>query len=427
MHDLTAEGAVSPWKRRGFELLWSAQTISEFGTQVTAVALPLTAIVVLHAGVAEMVVLSLAIRGPFVLSLLAGATVDRTRRRPVMIVADVGRALLIALVPLTYALGVLRLEIVYLVALATAILTVWFDVAYQSYLPSLVERDRLMASNSKIETTRSAALILGPGLGGLLVQLLRAPVALVVDAVSYAASAAFVLSIRSEEPAPAASAPLRSIFAEIVSGVRYVAGHPVLRVLLLGAMLALLAQGIQLTVLVLYLSTVLHLAPVVIGLVLAAAGPGALVGATVAPIVTRRLGLGPALAATLALYTASLVVVPLARDGSLGWIVLLMASQAGMAISYMLFAITVASLRQAIVPAPLLGRATGTARFLAFGAQPIGALLAGSLAGTVGVRGLLFAAAVIALLAPLAVLVSRVRGVRTFADAQSMSPLDASA
>src|SRR5689334_4573513 len=193
---------VGLWRHADFMKLWSGETISLFGSQVTALALPLTAVLVLKASPAEMGILGAVEFAPFLLlSLFAGVWVDRLRRRPIMILADLGRALLVFSIPAMFWLGQLRMEYLYLVGLLTGVLTVFFDVAYQSYLPSLVEREQLVEGNSKLEVSRSVAQIAGPGLAGALVQTISAPVAMLVDGLSFLASTFFLGLIRKPEPA----------------------------------------------------------------------------------------------------------------------------------------------------------------------------------------------------------------------------------
>jgi len=217
---------MSLWRHGDFMKLWSAQTISQFGSQITFLALPLAAIIILEASAFEVAVLGALEFAPWLLlSLPAGAWVDRMRRRPVLIAADVGRAVALASVPAAYAVDVLTLWQLYAVGFLTGCLTVFFDIAYQSYLPSLVERRQLAEGNSKLEISRSGAQLGGPGLAGALVDLVTAPVAILGDAISFLVSAFFLGTIRREESVerPIERTRLR---VEIVEGLRFVLGHP---------------------------------------------------------------------------------------------------------------------------------------------------------------------------------------------------------
>src|SRR5438105_11611746 len=189
------------WRHPEFVKLWTGQTISRFGSEISQLAIPLAAALVLDASPAQMGLLSAFEFAPFLLlSLFAGVWVDRVRRRPVLIVADIGRAVILGSIPVAAVLGVLRIEQLYVVGLLTGVLTVFFDVAYQAYLPVLVSREHLVEGNSKLEVSRSVAQILGPGVAGALVQIITAPFAVAIDAASFIASALCLLPIRSPEP-----------------------------------------------------------------------------------------------------------------------------------------------------------------------------------------------------------------------------------
>jgi hypothetical protein len=221
------------WGHRDFRKLWAGETVSLFGSEVSELALPLVAVLVLDADAGQMGLLAAARFAPFLMvTLPAGAWVDRRRRRPVLISSNLGRALLVGLVPLLAGLGLLRMGHLYAVAFAVGALTVLFDVAYQSYLPSLVKREQLVEGNSKLQASASAARVGGPGLGGLLVQLVGAPRALLLDAGSYVVSAASLLAIRNREPAPAAEGdgqPRTRLRQEIGEGLAVTYRNPVLR------------------------------------------------------------------------------------------------------------------------------------------------------------------------------------------------------
>ena len=195
------------WRRGDFLKLWSAQTISQFGSAVSQVAIPLVAVLTLHASAFEVAALSTVEFLPFLLfTLPAGVWVDRLPRRPILVIADAGRALALGSIPLVAAVGHLTLAQLYVAGFVTGTLTVFFDVAYQSYLPSIVEREQLVDGNAKLEISRSAAQIGGPGLGGVLVRAFTAPYAILADAVSYLCSAAFLFGIRTKEVVPARTA-----------------------------------------------------------------------------------------------------------------------------------------------------------------------------------------------------------------------------
>src|SRR5919199_2128290 len=269
------------WRHPDFVKLWSGQTISRFGSEISQLAIPLTAALVLGASPAQMGLLGAFEFAPFLLlSLFAGVWVDRVHRRPVLIVADVGRAILLGSIPAAALAGVLRIEQLYVVGLLTGVLTVFFDVAYQAYLAVLVKREHLVEGNSKLEVSRSVAQIAGPGVAGALVQLVTAPIAVVVDAISFVASVIFLLLIGAPEPAPVRQAGTDgSVWSELREGLAVVIGNPLLRSIAGCTATSNLFGNAMQAIYVLYVTRELGLQPAVIGLIYAIRGPGALGGA----------------------------------------------------------------------------------------------------------------------------------------------------
>ncbi len=256
------------WANPDFLRLWAAQTISFVGSQVTLVALPLTAVLSLQASPAEMGMLRAVELAPALLiGLVAGAWADRVRRRPILIAADIGRALLLGVVPLAAYLDILAIGQLYAVAFLVGILTVFFEVAHLSLLPALVPADRLIEGNSKLEVSRSVAMVAGPGFAGLLVQLVTAPLAMAVDALSFLGSALFLLRIRTPEQVPAASGRRRSILADVTDGLRAVWGKPLLRAMALSLCVFNLFYSMVGAVYMLFVVRELHLTPSVLGLI----------------------------------------------------------------------------------------------------------------------------------------------------------------
>ncbi|MBI4640198.1 MAG: MFS transporter, partial [Candidatus Tectomicrobia bacterium] len=214
----------------GFMKLWIGQTISQFGSKITRTALPLTAVLVLEATPVQMGLLAALGSAPvLVVGLLAGVWVDRLRRRPILIAADLGRAVLLGLIPVSALLGLLRIEQLYIAALLVGILTVFFDVAYQSFLPSLVDREQIVEGNSKLGVSDSVTEIGGPALAGGLIQLVSAPITILLDAFSFLFSALFVGLIDISEPLPTPSEQRKSVWRDVVEGLRVVLGNPLLR------------------------------------------------------------------------------------------------------------------------------------------------------------------------------------------------------
>lgn len=399
-----------------FVKLWAAETISQFGTQVSLLAVPLVAIVLLEATPFEVGLLGTVEFLPFILfSLPAGAWVDRLRRRPLLIVGDLGRALSLASIPIAYELGVLTIWQLYLVGFVNGILTVFFDVAYQAYLPSLVDRDQIVEGNSKLEISRSAAQIGGPGLGGLLIGLLTAPVAVVIDALSYLGSALFVWRIRRPEPAPSTAVegdpPRPSMRAEVAEGIRYVLGQPLLRSIAACTALSNLFGTVGFAVYLVFLVRIIGLSAEQIGLVASLGNVSTLVGAVTAAAVARRLGVGPTIIASAILFGPGLVLVALAPAGPAA-IPLLVAAGLLFGLSTIVYNINQVSLRQAITPTRLQGRMNATMRFIVWGTIPLGQIAGGALGTVVGLRETIWIGAIGSLFAFLPLLAGPLRRLR---------------
>jgi predicted MFS family arabinose efflux permease len=358
-------------------------------------------VLVLHAGTVQMGFLS-ALGATAVLGfgLIAGVWVDRLRRRPILVAADLGRAAVLASIPAAAVAGVLAMRQLYVVAALAGVLTVFFDVAYQSYLPVLVESDQILEGNSKLTLSSSIAEIAGPGVTGVLVQLITAPIAILVDAVSFLISALLVAAIRKREPPPARPAlpaeglqPPRQLLAEALAGLRWVFRDPVLRVLGLRSVTAFLCHGFMGTLYILFAVDVLRLRPATLGVVIALGGVGATVGAVLAQPIARRLSRGATFLATSTVYGLTSLLIPLA-----GWVpapavAFLMAAQLVGDMALSLYGINEVSLRQTVVPAGVLGRVNAAMRLLAWGMLPVGALAGGYLAALIGVRATLAVAA----------------------------------
>jgi len=368
------------WRHPDFLRLWSAETISQVGTQVSNLALPLVAIVTLDATAFEVAALGTVVFLPWLLfSLPAGVWVDRLRRRPILVVADLGRGVLLASVPVAWALDALTLWQLYAVGFGTGVLTVFFDVAYQSYLPALVDRDRLVEGNSKLEVSRSAAQIAGPGLGGALVAAVTAPAAIFLDAVSFLASALFLGRIRRRETRIEHDGSRRSMRAELGEGLRFVLGQPLLRAMAASTALFNFFNCVLGSVVLVYLVRGLDLSPAVIGVVLMAGNVGFLVGALLASRFSRWLGLGPAIVLGSACGIA-ILLIPLAPASRP--IPFLLAAELVATFGVAIYNILALSLRQSIAPPRIHGRMNAVMRFVVWGVIPLGTLLGGTLAST---------------------------------------------
>jgi MFS family permease len=402
------------WRQPEFLKLWTGQTISLFGSQVSQLAIPLTAALVLNANPAEMGLLGAFEFAPFLLlSLFAGVWVDRMYRRPVLIVADVGRAILLGSIPAAAFLGVLRIEQLYAVGLLSGVLTVFFDVAYQSYLPVLVHREHLVEGNSKLEVSRSVAQITGPGVAGALVQLITAPMAVLVDAVSFIASVFSLLLIHAPEPVPVRhEGKSGSMWSELREGLVVVLGNPLLRSIAGCTGTSNLFSNAMQAVFVLYMTRELGLQPAVIGLIFAVSGPGALLGAVLAGWLARRLGLGTTIIASIFVGALSNLLIPLASGSAVQITAMLMIPMFIGGATSPIYNINQVSLRQAITPDQVQGRMNASMRFLVWGTIPIGALLGGALGQAFGLWPTIMAMVIGELLAPAWVLFSPVRQLR---------------
>ncbi|HEX5506669.1 MAG TPA: MFS transporter [Thermomicrobiales bacterium] len=401
------------WRHPDFLKLWAGQTVSAFGDQVSLLALPLAAVLALHAGAAQMGFLTAAGRAPvLLLGLFAGVWADRLRRRPLLIGADLGRALLLGSIPAVALLGRLTLPYLYMVAFLVGALAVVFSVAYQAYLPALVARAELVEGNSKLTATRSIAQIAGPGLAGALVQLLTAPVAILADAVSFLASALSLGLIGKPEARLRAVRGESSTRGEIGEGLRLVWRNPVLRAAAGCGGTYNCCNAMILALYVLYLARGLALPPALIGVILAALGPGSLLGALVAVRAARRFGLGPTIVGGIAVAGGANLLVPLA-GGPLAVVApVLVAAAFVNGFGQPLYNINQVSLRQAITPDRLQGRMNATMTVVVGGAAPLGALLGGALGAAIGPRAALALGACGTLLACLWIVCSPVLALR---------------
>ncbi len=398
------------WHHHDFLKLWAGETVSLFGSQVTMLALPLAAVLLLGAGPVEMGLLTAAGYLPFLLiGLVAGVWVDRCRRRPILIAANLGRALLLTTIPLAALFDVLRIEQLYVVVFAVGFLTVFFDVAYTAYLPALVDRDQLVEGNAKLEVSRSTAQIAGPGAAGALVQLVGGALAIAVDALSYLASAAILWRIKSAEPPPAGERHAGSLWSDLREGLQTIVGNPVLRAIAACTGTLNLFGSMAQTVFILYLVRDLGIEPALTGLVMMTLGPGALVGALLAARLARQFGVGPTICAGPALSIVPAVLIAVAAGPLSVVLPILLLALFLQGLLGTVYNVTQVSLRQRLVPDRLQGRMNATMRFVVWGTIPIGALVGGALGEVIGLRPVLGLGIVGCILATLIVTLSPVR------------------
>ena len=403
-----------------FLKLWTAETISVFGSAITQLALPLIAATTLNVTPFEFGLLTTIEFLPFILfSLPAGVWVDRLRRRPILIAADLGRALAIASIPIAFYFDALTIWQLYLVGFANGILTVFFDVAYQSYLPSVVERDQLLDGNSKLEVTRSASQILGPGLAGILIGAFKAPFAMILDAISYFVSAIFLTWIRRPEPPieahdEVAQGPRPSMRSEIAVGLRYVTGHRWLRNIAATTGTSNFFSNVVTAILILYLVDERGLGPEAIGFAFSVASVGFLIGALTTNRLTERVGVGRMLVASAIGFSVSNLPIAFAPD-QLIWPALAISGFVGGFCSTA-WNINQVSLRQAITPPRMQGKMNATMRFIVWGTIPLGAIIGGALGGIIGLHATIIVGAIGGLFAFVPVTFSSARSITTMPE-----------
>ena len=403
-----------------FAKLWVGQDGSLLDNQIRPLALPLAAVLALSASPAQMGILKASQQAPWLLmTLLAGAWVDRLPRRPVMIYAQLGSALVIASIPVAAILGVLRMEQLNGVAFLAATLFMTSRTAHNSYVPWLVGRERLVEANSKISIGSSTADIVGSGAAGWLVEIVTAPFALVASVSTLVTSAASIGLIGKPEPTPKARPAGRDVLAEIGEGLKIVLGNPLLRPIVGSASVHNFSSSAVSALVVLYATRGLGIQPVALGVIFAFSGPGSLVGAFLAPSVTRRLGMGPTIAGALALSGVAKLLVPVAGSLPLVAVPMLAVEQLVSGFADSLYSINTSSVRQAITPHELQGRVGATRSFVTLGVTPLGALLGGGLGQIVGLQIGVTLMALGALAAFAWVLLSPVRALR-----EQPSPLD---
>jgi MFS family permease len=395
------------WHDADFRRLWLGETVSQVGGQITYLALPLAAALLLDASPTEMGVLSALVLLPYlVLSLPIGVWVDRVHRRPILIWSCVAMALAFALVPLAAVTGQLSMGVLYLVALVSGAGGLLFDVAAQSYVPTLIQRRQLVEGNSKLELSRSAAQVVGPGLGGALVALLSAPIAILVDSIALFLTAASLALIRRPEPAPHAGRR-PGIRQEMREGMRLVLGSPILRGIVGTMATYFFFDAMLMAVFILFASRSLGLSAGEIGLVVAIGNLGFVAGALLAAPIARRFGIGRTLIGAMLTSCLFGLLVPLAAPAFA--FPLLVVARLGTSFGMPVYMVNQISLRQSITPDRLLGRLTGTIKFLAVGVAPLGAVIGGLVGTAVGVQAAIAIASVGALTSVLWLVFSPVR------------------
>jgi MFS family permease len=427
MRSLSFRPRSALWRDHGFVRLWAANGISQLGTQVSLLALPLTALYVLGAGALGVSLLRAFAVLPFLLfSLPAGVWVDRLRRRPLMIAADFGRAVAIASIPVAYWLGHLTMAQLYLVAGIHGLLSVVFDVSYLSFLPTLVGRAHLGEANAKLLGTQALAQLAGPTLAGGLVAAVGAAVAVLADAVSFVFSGAFVTAIRGREPRPQPTTTHAR--TELVEGLRYVFSQPYLRTLTIWISAGNLFTSALFALFIVYFVRDLHLGAATIGWLMAVINLGFIAASFVNGALVRRFGVGPMIAYTGILSEIALLGIPGAPQSS-PLPVLVVSGLLGTFLGFFMN-VNQLTLRQAITPHRLLGRMNAVTRFMYWGTMPVGAALGGVVAQTIGIRETLVVAACGGIVTQVPIALSPIRKLRELPQAPpepalSVVPLEA--
>jgi MFS family permease len=407
----------SLWRHAEFMKLWSAATVSLMGSQVSQLAIPFIAAVVLNSSPLEVALLGAVEMAPFILfALPAGAWLDRVRRRPVLIAGDFGRALALLTIPIAYAAGGLTIWQLYAVGFVSGTLTVLFDVADQSYLPILLERDDLVEGNAKLSLSQSGAQFLGPALGGTLIGIVGAPFAVIVDAISYLASGGLISLIRRPESKPqrrvASDGSQTSLRADIAEGLRYVLGNRYLRMIAGSTATSNLGTSIAFSIFPIFLYRELGLSVALVGAVSGLAALGVLAGAVVSPPLSRRIGVGPAIVGSMFITGPATGVLLLMSSQPWVAAIVLFASTFFMGFSAVVYNVNQVSFRQAITPIDMQGRMNATMRFVVWGTLPLGSLIGGVLASFLPIRTTIGIGAAVATTAFLWVLLSPVRSLR---------------
>jgi MFS family permease len=379
---------TSLWSNPDFVKLWAGQTVSKFGTHITSAALAAVAVITLNATPAQMGWLGALAGLPILLvSLVAGVWVDRLRRRPILVTADLGRGFILLSIPLAALAGILQMSQLYVVVFLVGLLSVFYSVADQSYLPSVISRDRLVEANARIGASDSLAEVAGPSLAGVLLQWLGATYAIFVDVATYLFSATSLLLIRTREPIPERRAH-PDLWGEMLEGLQIVIHHPILRALMATTATHRFFGNFIGTIYWLFLLRDLGLSPAIVGLSIGMGGIGAFIGTLIAERLTRRFGMGRTIIGSLIIVPlfSGFLLLPITTWSSTVVAGLIFAVQLVGDIFWSVFFINVISLRQSVIPPQILGRASASLDFVGEGAAPIGALLGGMIAALISAR-----------------------------------------
>jgi len=405
------------WHHSDFIKLWTGQTISEFGSQISQLAIPLLALLELNATTFEFAVLGVLGFMPFIIfALPAGVWVDRLRRRSILIVCDSSRAVLLALIPVLWAAGVLQIWQLMVLQFLIGIFTVFFDVAYQSYLPSLIERSDLVDGNSKLQLTVSIAQVGGPGTSGALIGAITAPYAIIFDAASFVISSVFMITMRHRENVPERPKDGHPrMWPQVKEGLNWVVGHRWLRAIAACTGTSNFFSSLYFAVLLVYAVRTLQFSPLELGVMFAIGSCGAIIGALLANRIRLRIGVGQAILWGSVFFCVPALIYPVAPRAIA--LPLFMLAQALIQFGGMVYNITQISLRQAITPERLQGRMNAAMRWIIWGTIPLGALLGGAIGQWIGLTTALWVGALGALCGFLPVAFSSIRKIQKMPEA----------
>lgn len=393
------------WRHADFLRLWAAQAFSAFGSRITRTALPIIAVATLDESAAVVsILMALQIAPGLVVGLFAGGFIDRSRKRRILIGADLVRALAVLSLTAAWALGALSIIHVIAVGAVVGAASALFQITDNTYLPALIGRRQLAEGNAKLESTEAIAEITGPAAAGYLIRILGAPLAVVLDALTYAWSALLLSRIRAVEPRPAADAPRVRAIDDLRLGMRTIFGHPVVRPIVLSHMVWSISGGFFIALYTVFCLRELRLSESTFGVIVGMGGVGALAGALVSRRLVRALGLGPTLVATSVLSLACAVFIPLAGGSfamTVGFLVAHQLLSDGFSVAFVIQAVT---LRQTVLPRESLGRANAAIHVVTSGLLPVAALIAGAIAELAGIRVAVWVGVVVGLVAPILLL-----------------------
>lgn len=407
---MTAPRAASLWRHHDFRQLWMGDTVSVFGAQFVGLAMPLMAVQLLGANAFQMGLLATLESLAFLLiGLPAGAWVDRWRKKRVLILGDVGRALLLLSLPVAWLLDALTMGQLYLVAVGVGVITVFFDVANQSYLPEIVDSDQISDGNGKLQASQQTAMVVGPAAAAAMVRWFGSPLTIAVTSVCMGLSSLFVSRIRHEEKAPDPAAR-RPLVTEIKEGLSFVLSQPLLRRIVACTGTSNLASSAVFALFVLYALSTLELAETTLGLIFSVGAIGGLLGAVTSAWFGRLVGEGRSIPVSATISGLAMLTVPLASI--LPTVPTLIVGHLLMSWAVVVYNVTQVSFRQRLCPKPLLGRMNASIRFLVWGPMPIGAFLGGVLGQSLGLLPTLWIFCLLALASALPVLLSPLLGMR---------------